>query len=150
MKKHIADLENGINIDHIIQGNALFIIQALSLFNSDKQVGVGLNLLSKRLGYKDLIKVADFYLTDSQKEIISLFAPNATLSEIKDYQVITKYKLELPKVVDNIIICPNQRCVSRQYKSRFITQVDRKNQLNVICYYCEQEFLLSTIKEYNI
>lgn len=150
MKKHIADLENGINIDHIPHGNALFIIRILRLFNSDKQVGVGLNLPSNRLGRKDLVKVADYTLTDYELSTISLFASGATLSVIKDYEVISKNTLELPKMVENLIICPNSRCVSKQYKSKFASSIDRKNNIKVKCHYCEQEFLLDNIKDYNI
>lgn len=150
MKKHIADLENGINIDHIPQGNALLIIQILRLFNSEKQVGVGLNLPSNRLGRKDLIKIADYTLNEAQLEAISLFAAGATLSVIKDYHVISKATLTLPHTVNDLINCPNMRCVSRQYKSKFITTTDRKAQVKVKCHYCEQEFLLSGIQEYNI
>ncbi|MCC2624161.1 MAG: aspartate carbamoyltransferase regulatory subunit [Burkholderiales bacterium] len=150
MKKHIADLENGINIDHIPHGNALFIIQTLNLFSSDKQVGVGLNLPSERLGHKDLIKVADYNLSDKEQDAISLFAPGATLSVIEEYKVISKATLELPKEISNLIICPNPRCVSKQYKSKFTTYKDRKSNIKVRCHYCEQEFLLDSIKEYNI
>jgi aspartate carbamoyltransferase regulatory subunit len=150
MKKHIADLKNGINIDHIPHGQVLFIIQTLGLFNSDKQVGLGLNLPSNRLGCKDLLKIADYYLSESEISTVSLFAPNATLSIIKDYTVISKTTLILPKHIDNLIICPNTRCVSRQYKSKFTTAIDRKNNLKVKCHYCEQEFLLDSIKQYNI
>ncbi|HLX55284.1 MAG TPA: aspartate carbamoyltransferase regulatory subunit [Aquella sp.] len=150
MKKHIADLENGINIDHIPHGNALFIIQTLRLFNSDKQVGVGLNLPSNRLGRKDLLKIANYCLNDNEQHAISLFASGATLSVIQDYQVISKTILSLPKEISNLIICPNSRCVSRQYKSKFNTDKDRKNHVRVKCNYCEQEFLLDSIKEYNI
>jgi aspartate carbamoyltransferase regulatory subunit len=150
MKKHIGDLENGINIDHIPHGNALFIIQALNLFNSDKQVGVGLNLPSERLGRKDLLKIADYCLSDNEQHMISLFASGATLSVIETYKVVSKTILELPKEISNLIICPNTRCVSKQYKSKFITHTDRKNQIKVKCHYCEQEFLLNNIKEYNV
>lgn len=150
MKKHIADLENGINIDHIPHGNALFIIRILRLFNSNKQVGVGLNLPSHRLGAKDLVKVADHILTDDELQNISLFAPGATLSIIKNYEVVDKQILKLPEIVDNLIVCPNNRCVSNQYKSKFRAAMDRKNHITIKCYYCEQEFLLDHIKEYNI
>lgn len=148
VKKHIADLKNGINIDHIPNGNALFIIQVLHLFHADKQVGVGLNLPSNRLGCKDLLKIAEYSLADTQLHTISLFAPGATLSTIKDYKVISKTILRLPQEVNDVIICPNVRCVSRQYKSKFTTKINRKNQVKVKCYYCEQEFLLDNIKEY--
>lgn len=150
MKKHIGDLENGINIDHIPHGNALFIIQALRLFNSDKQVGVGLNLPSNRLGRKDLLKVADYDLNENEQRTISLFAPGATLSVIKDYNVESKIILSLPQEIVNLIICPNARCVSRQYRSKFTTSIDKKNHVKVKCHYCEQELLLNNIKEYNL
>lgn len=150
MKKHIADLKDGINIDHIPHGNALLIIQVLHLFNSEEQVGVGLNLPSNRMGRKDLLKIADFSLTENEIRTVSLFAPGATLSIIKDYIVVSKTTLDLPQDICDLIICPNARCVSKQYKSKFTTSRDKKNQVKVKCHYCEQEFLLDKIKEYKI
>ena len=147
-KKHIGYIENGINIDHIPHGNAWYVMKILNLFNSSYQVGVGLNLSSRKLGTKDLIKIENRMLTTDEIDAISLFCVGGTLSVMKDFTVISKQTLTLPKQVNAIIVCPNKRCVSHQHISKFIPAINRKNLLEIFCYYCEQQFLLSQVKEY--
>lgn len=147
-KKHIGYIENGINIDHIPHGNAWYIMKILNLFNSDSQTGVGLNLPSSKLGTKDLIKVENRTLTANEIDIISLFAVGGTLSVIKDFIVVNKQTLNLPDAVTNLIVCPNQRCVSHEYNSKFSTSINCKNATSIKCHYCEREFLLHEIKSY--
>ncbi len=150
MKKHIGYIENGINLDHIPHGNAWYVMKVLNLNNSDTQTGIGLNLPSNRLGRKDLVKIENRTLTQSEIDAISLFCVGATLSVIEDFKVIQKMVLTLPDTVEDIIICPNERCVSKDYKSKFRGFVDRANNICVKCNYCEQEFLLNNIKDYKI
>ena len=147
-KKHIGYIENGINLDQIPHGNAWYIMKILNLFNSNSQAGVGLNLPSKKLGSKDLIKIENRLLTQNEIDAISLFCTGSTLSIIKDFKVINKLTLELPKVVNDIIVCPNKRCVSHQYVSKFHTFVNRKYMTVVKCHYCEKEFNIEDISQY--
>ena len=70
MEAHIGYIKNGVNLDHIPQGNAWYVIRILGLEKCDNQVGIGLNLPSKKLGRKDLIKIEqliceNFYSTDN-------------------------------------------------------------------------------------
>ncbi len=68
-KKHIGYIKNGINIDHIPHGNAWYVMKILNLFNSETQTGVGLNLPSKKLGLKDLIKIENRILTAQEIDL---------------------------------------------------------------------------------
>lgn len=147
-KKHIGYIENGINIDHIPHGNAWYVMKILNLSNSDTQTGVGLNLPSKKLGLKDLIKIENRVLTDKEIDAISLFCIDATLSEIKNFEVVRKLTLTLPSSIDDIIVCPNSRCISHHHVSRFASFIDRKNETKVKCHYCEKQFMLDEITKY--
>ncbi len=139
-KRHIGYIENGINIDHIPHGNAWFVMKILNLFNSESQTGVGLNLPSKKLGTKDLVKIENRNLTPNEIDAISLFCVGSTLSIIKDFTIAEKMVLQLPKHINDIIVCPNKRCVSHQYRSKFTTFVDRKNITNVACHTVKKSF----------
>ena len=150
MKKHIGYIENGINIDHIPHGNAWYVMKILNLFSSSNHTGVGLNLPSRKLGVKDLVKIEDYTLTKNQIDAISLFCVGSTLSIIKNFVVISKEILQLPYEVKDIIICPNKRCVSHQHTSKFTTFTNRKALMVVSCHYCEKEFLLDEIREYKL
>ena len=149
-KHHIGYIANGINLDHIPCGNAWYIIKILNLQNKQNQIGVGLNLPSKKLGLKDLIKIENRILIQDEIDAISLFCVNASLSVIEDFAVIEKHTIELPSILHNIIICPNDRCISHKHISKFITHTNRHNKINITCHYCEQIFLLEEIKSYNI
>lgn len=141
-KKQISYIANGVNIDHIPQGHALRIANALNLFDSSRRIQVGLNLSSKRLGYKDLIKIENRILTIDEIDIISLFCVGATMSVIKDYEITEKITLQPAREINNIISCPNKRCVSKEYTSKFKTSINRQKQICVKCHYCEQVFSL--------
>lgn len=150
LKKHIGYIENGINLDHIPCGNAIYIMKVLNLNNSKKQTGVGLNLPSSKLGTKDLIKIEDYTLTRHEIDAISLFCVGATLSVIKNFEVVEKIVIQLPPQINDIICCPNKRCVSHITQSKFVTTKNRQNQICALCHYCEQSFLLDSIQEYKI
>ncbi|MCX8514285.1 MAG: aspartate carbamoyltransferase regulatory subunit [Burkholderiales bacterium] len=149
-KKHIGSIENGINIDHIPCGNAFYIMKILNLYKSEYQTGIGLNLSSKKIGKKDLIKIENRELSAQEIQAISLFAVGSTLSILKDFKVIKKVILAMPDVVHGIIICPNKRCVSHHHVSQFLAVANRNNLIELKCNYCEKSFLLSDIKEYNL
>ena len=61
----VAAIRNGTVFDHIKAGNALRIIRLLDLAKEGHQVTVGLNLPSKELGVKDLIKVEGREISDA-------------------------------------------------------------------------------------
>lgn len=150
IKKHIGYIPNGINLDHIPSGNAWYIIKILNLQGQNNQIGVGLNLPSKKLGLKDLIKIENKTLTLDEIDTISLFCVGASLSEIKNFEVIKKMTIELPRIINNLVICPNTRCVSHQHISKFLTNKNRQSKITLTCHYCEQTFLLTDIKNYKI
>ena len=147
-KRYIGYIQNGINLDHIPHGNAFFVMKILNLYNSTSQTGVGLNLPSRKLGLKDLVKIENRTLSPQEINAISLFCIGSTLSVIRDFVVVEKQTLELPKQIDDLIICPNKRCVSHQHISRFTTFVNRKGYTGVACHYCEKEYMLDEIRQY--
>ena len=152
MHKKIGAIANGINLDHIPQGNAWYIIQFLKL-ERKYPVGIGLNLLSKRMGVKDLIKIENYRLTPVQLHSISIFAHGATYSEIENYQIITKRQLTLPDQIATIIVCPNIRCISRQYRSLFKFQLGNSKlgqHIIASCHYCEHNYALDQLNGFNL
>lgn len=149
-KKHIGFLSNGINLDHIPSGNAWYIIKILNLQSKNNQIGVGLNLPSKKLGLKDLIKIENGNLTQDEIDTISLFCVGSSLSVIKNFKVIKKTTIDLPPIINRVVVCPNSRCVSHQHVSKFFASKNRHGKITLTCHYCEQSFLLEDIKNYKI
>lgn len=146
----VSAIKEGTVIDHISAGQALTIIRLLKLRESRNTVSVGLNLTSKRLGYKDLIKVANRFLTEKEAHDIAVFAPSATISIIRNFQVEKKIGATLPKIIQKILICPNARCITRaeQMETLFFVE-EYKDEVHLRCKYCEKSFSRDEITEYS-
>ncbi len=148
MEKKIGMIANGVNIDHIPQGNALNILRYLRL-ERKYPVGIGLNLPSKRMVIKDLIKIENYTLTEEQIKAISVLAPRATFSEIINYEVVKKFQLTTPEMIESLVICPNHRCVSHQYRSKF-KFINVTDKIIAHCSYCDHNYDLAEIREFNL
>lgn len=91
----IGKIENGTVIDHITAGKGAKVIEALDLGRSDKTISMLMNVQSRKLGKKDVVKIEGVHL--DPKEIapkISKYAPKATVNSIKNSKVSNKVKLE--------------------------------------------------------
>lgn len=143
----VAAIKNGTVIDHIAAGQALHIIYLLSLQNSKSRVTIGLQLPSKTMGRKDIIKVEDRVLTEDEANEIVVFAPAATINVIKNFQVINKISTHLPATMKSVFVCPNPLCIthSEPVKSFFYIQQQGK-QIKLTCHYCEKPFDRDQVK----
>jgi aspartate carbamoyltransferase regulatory subunit len=91
----IGKIEYGTVIDHIAAGKGAKVVEALDLGKSDKIVSMLMNVQSKKLGKKDVVKIEGVHL--DPKEIapkISQFAPKATVNLIKNSKILNKVKIE--------------------------------------------------------
>jgi len=91
----IEKIQYGTVIDHITAGKGTKVIEALDLPKSDKIVSMLMNVQSKKLGKKDVVKIEGIHL--DPKEIapkISPFAPKATVNLIKNSKILNKVRLE--------------------------------------------------------
>lgn len=147
----VSAIKNGTVIDHINAGQALKIIRFLNLAAQNKLVTVGLNLLSKLMKTKDLIKVENWEITPEEANQVALIAPQATINIIKNYQVIKKFALKLPNKIEHLLICPNHKCVTNhEPMDSFFYVKWRGKKVEVQCRYCEKQFCLEEIKDYKI
>ncbi len=135
----VAAIEEGTVIDHIPVFQALKIVQLLKLTDGGSPVTIGLNLPSKSMGRKDLIKVEKRFLTEKEASDIAVFAPLATINIIRKYKLEKKVKAELPKVIEGILTCPNPTCITRSEHIRTVFFVEEfKNIIHLQCKYCEK------------
>ncbi len=152
MKKtlSVAAIKNGTVIDHIDAGNALKIIKLLRLPSEHRLVTTGLNLPSKAMGKKDIIKVEGRELTEKEVNTVAILAPKASVNIIKNYEVKKKIPIHIPEIIEQIIKCPNPTCICNNEKmdTKFHTE-ERKKELRLTCHYCEKQFKKEEIKEYN-
>ncbi|HSX11573.1 MAG TPA: aspartate carbamoyltransferase regulatory subunit, partial [Chlamydiales bacterium] len=108
----VSAIKEGTVIDHIRAGQALKIIRLLRLNANENRVTVGLNLRSQSVGLKDIIKIENVFLTESQAAQIAIFSPQATVNVIQNYGVAKKFKVEMPEVTAAVLACPNARCIT--------------------------------------
>ena len=137
----VSAIENGCVIDHIPAGNASHIINSLRLTEQGGQMTIGLNLQSQRGSAKDILKIEGRHFTPAELERIAVFATGATVNEIKQFEVVNKFKLTMPEQIVGLMRCLNSTCISNKepIKSRFVTASGKHNG-KLKCCYCEASF----------
>ncbi|MBT5337655.1 aspartate carbamoyltransferase regulatory subunit [Candidatus Falkowbacteria bacterium] len=145
----VAAIKNGTVIDHITAGHALKIVRLLNLADHNKIVTLGLNLPSKENKYKDIIKVEGRELNPKELRRVAIFAPHATINIIENYEIVKKFKTEMPETVEYVIVCPNPNCITNNeiMDSKFHVKQEGKN-IKLKCNYCEKSFDESEIQKY--
>ena len=137
---HIRKIMKGTVIDHINVGYALSVLRILGLTGKENNiVGVAMNVPSKKLGRKDIVKVEDRELDAEEVDKIALIAPKATINIIRDYKVVEKQKAKLPHIVRGIIKCDNPICISNSSEPIQPTLfMEEEDPLRLRCYYCNR------------
>lgn len=143
----VAAIQNGTVVDHITSDQTLRIIQMLRLLDKKHTVTVGFNLPSKRMKLKDLIKIENHELTPEEANQISVFAPDATIAIIRNYEVVKKLKTSMPQGIGAIFVCPNTSCIthSEPIDSYFYIQ-EQAQVTRLVCKYCEKSFERNQVK----
>lgn len=135
---NIDSIKNGIVIDHIEAGKSMELYRFLNLENLDCSVALIKNVISKKMGRKDIIKIDDDINIDL--DVLGYIDPNSTVNIIKDGKLVKKCHLELPEMLTNVIKCKNPRCITsvEQEISHIFKLTDRKNRI-YRCVYCESK-----------
>ena len=134
----VSKIKDGTVIDHITSGHALDIAKILGI--TDRRAGVvtiAMNVPSKNLGHKDMVKIEGRVLAASEVDKIALLAPRATINIVKDYKVVEKQRAKLPDTIRGIVKCDNPACVSNSnepVQTKFY--VEKEEPLRLKCHYC--------------
>jgi len=134
----VSALENGTVIDHIPSKNVFQVIKILHLETYENQILFGINLESKKMGNKGIIKVHNKFFQKEEINRIALVAPSATLIIIKNFQIIEKTQVQIPNHIEGIVKCFNPNCITNVEKvvTRFTLVQDEE--LKLRCHYCEK------------
>ncbi len=109
----VSKIRNGTVIDHVEGGQALNVLAILGIDGSEGLgVSIGMNVPSDRLGRKDVVKVEDRELSQSEVDVLSLIAPAATINIIRDFEVVEKNRVTRPDGVTGVLSCPNRNCIT--------------------------------------
>ncbi len=135
---HVSKIKDGIVIDHINCGYALEVLKILEITGQEKRtMTVAINVPSKRCKTKDIIKIEGRSLDPKEINKIALVAPHATINMIRNYEVIKKFEVTLPNVIEGIVKCPNPVCISNSnepVETKFY--IERQEPLAMKCHYC--------------
>jgi aspartate carbamoyltransferase regulatory subunit len=125
-------------IDHINAGHALNVLKILGITDHvSGVVTVGMNVPSKTLGLKDMVKIEGRELKSEEVDKIALLAPHASINIIRNYKVVDKQRVRLPQIIREAVKCANPACISNSkepVKSTFY--VDSEEPLRLRCHYC--------------
>lgn len=137
----VASIEEGTVVDHIPAGRAIVILSLLGLEKYKQKITVGVNLPSKRMQKKDIIKIEGKELVASEINLLALFAPKASINTIAGHKVVNKYRVELPSVIEGYLFCPNSKCITNHEDAeRLFRVVPRKGHFLLQCKFCEHIF----------
>ena len=136
----VRKIERGTVIDHIPAGYALHVLKLLGITGKEgMRIAIVMNVESKKLGKKDIVKVENIELSEDTVNRIALIAPTATINIIRDYKVVLKRKVKIPKRIEGLLTCINPRCITNQPREPVMPRfrVIERNPLRIVCEYCE-------------
>jgi aspartate carbamoyltransferase regulatory subunit len=140
IERKIPAIKDGSVIDHIPSRDTFRIMRILDPQEFIHPISVTLNLDSKKMGKKGVIKIDNRFLTKKEVNKIAILAPNATVSIIKNYKIVEKIQVEIPKELVSIINCSNPICVTNKEEVSTNFKVIREDPMEVKCLYCEKVY----------
>ena len=133
---NIDAIQNGIVIDHIAAGCGMKLYRLLGLENLDAPVAMITNVVSGKLGRKDIIKIDSDIAIDF--DVLGFVDPGVTVNIIRDGQLVEKRRIDMPERLTNVIRCKNPRCITSTERAidHVFKLTDRRNKV-YRCMYCE-------------
>lgn len=138
----VAEIQSGTIIDHIPAGRAVKIIDLLLPPSAKNELTIGLNLASSKMSTKDIIKIHHRELSEEEANQVAIFASSATISIIRDHQLVKKFKVKIPETVSlSALRCLNPSCITNHEPMRtFFRVIKQKDGIKLHCEYCEKTF----------
>tara|TARA_B100000282_G_C31713715_1_gene482426 strand:+ start:1164 stop:1640 length:477 start_codon:yes stop_codon:yes gene_type:complete len=137
--RRVTAIRNGTVIDHIPNGQALRVLEMLGISGSTSvPVSLVMNVPSKKMGSKDIIKVEDRELNQSELDRLALVAPDAHVAIIRAYSVAEKLTINLGEEVTNVVRCMMSNCITTNLREPLPhrLKVVSKDPLEIRCHYC--------------
>ena len=133
---NVDSIRDGIVIDHIAAGNAMKLYRLLGLDGLDVPVAMITNVVSAKLGRKDIIKIDADIPVDIN--VIGYVDPGATVNIIRNGELAEKKRIGLPETLVNVLKCRNPRCISscEQELDQVFRLSDREKR-EYRCIWCE-------------
>ena len=135
----VEKIRDGTVIDHITAGTALAVLRILGITGREGQiVSVLMNVPSRKLGRKDIVKIEGRELSPGEVDRIALVAPKATINIIRNFEVARKEPVRPPTTIVDVLKCQNIACITNSREPvKPVFRVEGKGEnLALRCYYC--------------
>ena len=86
----VQPIRNGTVIDHIKAGRGRKVLDALELIDKGTTITLLMHVPSKKNSSKDVIKIEDRELSDSESQKLALLSPGAHVNIIRNFVVAEK------------------------------------------------------------
>ncbi|MHA1839834.1 MAG: aspartate carbamoyltransferase regulatory subunit [Candidatus Ranarchaeia archaeon] len=139
--QRVKKIQHGTVIDHIAQGKALAVLRILGIRvgHGEATISIAMNVESNVLGKKDIVKIENRELTQKELNQIALIAPDATINIIRDFTVVKKTRVKIPKIIPGVVPCSNPRCITNSGEPVSpIFDVMQQHPIILRCQFCKR------------
>ena len=137
--RRVTAIRNGTVIDHIPAGQALRVLKLLNITDQTAvPVSLVMNVPSKKMGAKDIVKVEDRELTQAELDRLALVASEASVAIIRAYSVAEKLHINLGEELNNVVRCTFSNCITQNSREPLPHRlvILGKDPLQLRCHYC--------------
>ena len=146
-------LEEGTGLDHVPNWKSESVLRLLGVdwrgkLQSDVSVAILQNVVSRRLGRKDIGKVDRWHVDERDADILWLVFPSVTVNYIKAGRV-SKYQPSVPDVIEGRIRCPELGCISNAAREPIVSKfATLKRDRLLQCRYCDSLLGFDAVPEH--
>lgn len=144
---NIAEIKNGLVIDHIQAGTGWKVFKWLGLDEANFTTALIMNAASKKSGQKDIIKIDNIINIDYS--VLGFIDPNITVNVIQDSKIVKKITMKMPEKVEGVMKCTNPRCITitESYVTQTFHLVDKERK-TYRCAYCDALYKAGEIAKF--
>ena len=133
---NVDAIRDGIVIDHIKAGSGMKLYRLLGLEMLETPVAMINNVVSRKMGRKDIIKIDA--MIDIDFDVIGYVDPDATVNVIRGGKLVEKKRIGMPERLVNVIHCKNPRCItSCEQELDHVFRLTDPEKKEYRCLYCE-------------
>tara|TARA_B100002051_G_C16224896_1_gene387563 strand:+ start:41 stop:499 length:459 start_codon:yes stop_codon:yes gene_type:complete len=143
----VQPIRNGTVIDHIKAGRGRKILDALDLTDKGTTITLLMHVSSQKNTSKDVIKIEDRELNESEAQKLALLSPGAHVNIIRNFVVAEKTAAKLPKIISGMAHCSNVNCISNNERGAKTTfNIINDDSLKIQCTYCGRKITEENIE----
>jgi len=143
----VQPIRNGTVLDHIKAGRGRKVLDALDLIDKGTTITLLMHVPSKKNSSKDVIKIEDRELSESESQKLALLSPGSQVNIIRNFVVAEKNIAELPELISDMAICSNDNCISNNERGAKTTfNIINGGSLSIQCVYCGRKITEDNIE----